>query len=156
MNGKTVMAGEVQKLTIELQFRASFDHHGLDIVIPMAMGHAFHLSISLDMTLQKELQRLAAIEPHIEVSGVGQNHSKSVSDSPGQALLDPIDLSLLPGQKRQFMVSLPLLLAVPLRPDRNRIVTALKSVTFESFIDLRSLQEGILLIPLIDQTVIRP
>ncbi len=55
MNGKTEMASEVQKLGIELQLGTSFDHHGLEIVIPMPMGYAFHLSISLHMTLQKKL-----------------------------------------------------------------------------------------------------
>jgi hypothetical protein len=106
MNGKPKMSCEVQKLGIELQFRTSFDHHTLDVVIPMSMGHASHLSISLDMALQKELQILPGIKPHVEVSGVGQNHSESVRDSPGQPLLDPIDLGLFSRQKRQFVVSL--------------------------------------------------
>jgi hypothetical protein len=139
MNGKTEMASEVQKLGIELQLWTSFDHHRLDVVIPMSMGHTSYLSISLDVALQKELQALAGIKPHIEVSGVGQNHSESVSHSPRQTLLDPIDLSLFSGQKRQFMISLPPLLAIPPSPDRDRDVTPLKSITFEPFIDLRSL-----------------
>jgi hypothetical protein len=102
------------------------------------------------MTLQKELQALAGIKPDIEVTGVGQNHGKSVNYSPGQTLLDPINLSLFSGKKCQFMVSLLLLLAVLACPNRDRHITPLKSITFEPFIDLRSLQEGILLIPLID------
>ena len=154
MNGKTEMAGEVQKLGIELQFRTSFDHDGLDVVIPMSTGYASHLSIGLDMALQKELQALPGIKPDIEVSGVGQNHGKSISHSPGQTLLDPIDLSLLPGKKRQLMVSLPLLLAVLLRIDRDRGITSLKLIGLESLIDLRGLQKGILLVPLIDQALI--
>ena len=77
------MPREVQKLGIELQLGTAFDHHGLDVILAVAMGHTSHLSIGLEMTLQKELQRLPGIKPHIEVSGVGQNHCKSVSDSPG-------------------------------------------------------------------------
>ncbi len=84
----------------------SFDHHGLDIVIPVSVIYAFHLPIGLDMTLQKEHRRVVMIKPHIKISAVSQNHPKSVSHSPGETLLDPIDLSLLPRQKAQLMVSL--------------------------------------------------
>jgi hypothetical protein len=139
MNGKTKMPREVQKLGVELQFRTSFDHHGLDVVIPVAASEPSHLSISLDMALQKELQTLAGIKPDTKVSGVGQNHCKSVSYSPGQTLLYPIDLSLLPGEKRQLMVSLPPLLTILLCPDGDRVVATLKSISLEPPIDLRSL-----------------
>jgi hypothetical protein len=154
MNGKTKMASEVQELGIELQLRTSFDHHGLDVVIPMPMGHASHLSISLDMTLQKKLQALAGIKPHIKVSGVGQNHGKSISHSPGQTLLYPIDLTLLPGEKCQFMVSLPPLLTILLGIETNRAITSLKLVRLQPLVDLRGLQKRVLLIPLIDQSLI--
>ena len=108
VNGKTEMAGEVQKkLGIELQLRTSFNDHRLDVVIPMSASNPSHLSISLHMTIQKELQTLPRIKPYREVSGVSQNNCKSISHSPRQPLLDPIDLSLLPGKKDQFMVSLP-------------------------------------------------
>jgi hypothetical protein len=130
MNGKPEMAGEIQKLGIELHFRTSFDHHGPDVVISVSASEPSHLTIGLDMTLQKELQILPGIKPYIEVSGIGQNHSESVRHSPRQPLLNPIDLGLFSGQKRQFMVSLPLLVTIPLRPDRDRIVTAVKSITF--------------------------
>jgi hypothetical protein len=120
----------------------------------MSMGHASHLSIGLDMTFQKELQALSGIKPNIEVSGVGQNHCKSIGYSPGQTPLDPIHLRLLPGEKRQLMVSLPPLLTVLLRIERNRGITSLKLVSLQPLVDLRGFQKWILLIPLIDQSLI--
>jgi hypothetical protein len=137
MDGKTEMSCEVQKLGIELQLGTSFDDDRLNVVIPMVMGHASHLSMGLDMALQKELQILPGIKPDIKVSGVGQNHGKSISHSPGKTLLDPIDLSGLSGEKCQLMVGLPLLLAVLLGIDRNCGVTSLKVVGLEPPIDLR-------------------
>jgi hypothetical protein len=155
MDGETKMSCEVQELGIELHFGTSLDDHRFNVVIPMVMGHSCHFSKALDMTLQKELQALVGIEPEIEVSGVGQNHGKSIGCSPGQTHLDPIDLSRLPGKKRQFMVRLPLLLAVLLGIDRNRRIASLELVGLEPLVDLRGLQKGILLIPLIDEALIR-
>ena len=109
MNRKTVMTGEVEQLGVKLQFRTSLDDDGLEVVIPVSTGHASHLPIGFDMAFQEKLQILPGIKPDVEVSGVGQDHGKSIRHSPGEPLLDPIDLNFLPGKKRQFMVSLPAL-----------------------------------------------
>jgi hypothetical protein len=108
------------------------------------------------MALEEKLQALPGIKPGKEVSGVGQNHDKPIGHGPGETLLHPIDLGLLPGEKGQFMVRLPGFLAILLGPDRDRGVTAFKSIPLEPLVDLRGLQKGILLIPLIDQPLIGP
>jgi hypothetical protein len=129
MDGKPIMPGKIQKLGIELQFGTSLNHHTLEVIIPMSVSDSSHLPIGLDMALQKELQALPRIESYIEVSGVGQNHHKPIGHSPRQTLLHPIYLSLFPGEKRQFMVSLPPLLTILLCPETDRGITALKFIT---------------------------
>jgi hypothetical protein len=136
MNRKTVMAGEVQKLGVKLQFRTSLDDNGLDVIIPVSTGNASHLPIGFDMALQKELQTMPGIKPEIEVSGVGQDHGKSIRRPPGEPLLDPIDLNFLPGKKRQFMVGLPAFVAVFLGVESNHGITALILIGLQSLVDL--------------------
>jgi hypothetical protein len=118
------------------------------------MSDASDLLIGLHLALQEKLQALSRIKSHKEVSGVGQKHDKPISYCPGQSFLHPVHLCLLPREKGQLMVSLSLLLAILLGPNRDGAVTALKSITLEPPVDLRTLQKGILLIPLINQLLI--
>jgi hypothetical protein len=103
----------------------------------MPTSHASHFSISLKMTFQKELKALPRIKPEIKISGISQDHGKSIGRSPGQTLLDPIDLNFLPGKKRQFMVSLPALMTVLLGIEGHYGITALILIGLQSLVDLR-------------------
>jgi len=92
-----VMAGEFQKAGIILDFRAAFQDHGGEVIVPDGMGNSREGGKGQEMTLDKELERAAGEEMGEQIPRVAQEKDEAVEFSQlGMMDKTPIGLRFFP------------------------------------------------------------
>jgi len=140
MDRKTEVAGKVQELGVKLQFRASLNDDGFDVVIPVSAGHAAHFSIGFDMALQEKLQTLPDKTGGRGI-GVGQDHGKSIRRPQGTVARSN-RLELPPREETSVHGRRPVLVAVLLGVESNHGITALILIGLQALVDLGGFRKG--------------
>ncbi len=152
---KAVMPTEVHELGIKLEIRRSLDYHACQIVIPALAGYAGDLAESLDVAVQEELHGAAGIETNVHIPGVSEEKDEAVHHSGRDSPMHPVDLCFLAGKEHQFVKDLILpLFPVFLGMDSENRVTTRIPIGLQAVKHLLRLQVGMLLVPLLDQTLI--
>ena len=154
MNREAKMAGEVQKLRIELDLRPATQDHTAKVVIAMAMGHAANLTESPQMSVQEKLEALTGIKPGHRITGPGQDVDEAIDRARRQSPFCPICLALFPGKKFQLVEGDGPFLTKTLGAALDRPIAAFIAVGLKFPINLGRPQKGIIPVPFRDQPLV--
>lgn len=93
------MSGKVQELGIKNEVGFFLNDDAFKIIIPVLPGHTVNLPVCFTVSIEKELQRRAGVEPYQEISRIDKDEDKNIYLSEGERCLHPVDLCLFSGQK---------------------------------------------------------